>query len=92
MTRKFWLWEYDDSTRRSELVLASESAFAGWRDGRAVQLVKKDELDALKAERDRLLAVLRIVRGKHGCGALTLPKADLERIDAAIAKAEGEST
>ena len=47
------------------------------------------EIAALKAERDRLLAVLRIVRGKHGCGALTLPKADLERIDAAIAKAEG---
>jgi len=62
---------------------AAMNAHAAWHDA--------PEVAALKAERDRLLAVLRIVRGKHGCGALTLPKADLERIDAAIAKAEGES-
>jgi hypothetical protein len=36
-----------------------------------------------------LLAALKIVRGKHGCGALVLPDADLERVDAAIAKATG---
>jgi hypothetical protein len=35
-----------------------------------------------------LLAALKIVRGKHGCGALTLPVADLERVDAAITAAE----
>lgn len=43
----------------------------------------------MRAQRDELLALLRIVRGKHGCGALTLPRADVERIDAAIAKAGG---
>ena len=51
------------------------------------------DLDVIRAQaiaqRDELLALLRIVRGKHACGALTLPPADLDRIDAAIAKAEG---
>ena len=47
------------------------------------------EANQLRAQCDELLALLRIVRGKHGCGALTLPSADVERIDAAIAKAIG---
>ena len=51
------------------------------------------DLDVIRAQaiaqRDELLALLRIVRGKHACGALTLPPADLDRIDAAIAKTTG---
>jgi hypothetical protein len=39
-----------------------------------------------------LLVALVILRGKHACGLLTLPAADLERVDAAIAKATGSAT
>lgn len=52
--------------------------------------VIKQRFDRMTAQRDELLALLRIVRGKHGCGALTLPCADAERIDAAIAEITGE--
>ena len=52
-------------------------------------LTPTQKLKQVEAQRDELLALLRIVRGKHGCGALTLPRADVERIDAAIAKAIG---
>ena len=43
-------------------------------------------LREVETQRDELLALLQIVRGKHGCGILTLPCADLDRIDKAIAK------
>ena len=48
-------------------------------------------LQALRDQRDDLLSLLRIVRGKHGCGVLALPPADVARIDAAIAKTESAS-
>lgn len=54
-----------------------------------VHLKATAEANQLRAQCDELLALLRIVREKHGCGALTLPSADVERIDAAIAKAGG---
>lgn len=47
------------------------------------------EILKLKAEKAELLVTLQIVRGKHGCGALVLPPADLERVDLVINKAEG---
>ena len=48
----------------------------------------KHDARLIEAAPDCLVA-LKIVRGKHGCGALTLPAADLERVDAAILKATG---
>lgn len=57
----------------------------------AVQTIEQisAELGKVIDQRDKLLALLRIVRGKHGCGALTLPRADVERIDAAISQVGG---
>lgn len=39
---------------------------------------------------DALVEALTLIRGKHGCGALTLPVADLDRVDAALAQARAE--
>lgn len=41
---------------------------------------------------DALVEALTLIRGKHGCGALTLPMADLDRVDAALAQARAEQS
>lgn len=47
-------------------------------------LVGRAEIEALVRERDELMRLLKIVRGKHGAGILALPPADLERFDSAM--------
>lgn len=41
---------------------------------------------------DALVEALTLIRGKHGCGALVLPVADLDRVDAALAQARAEQS
>lgn len=70
----------------------------GWHPGRTdddlLDLLKnnvialRSELVDAQSVNQELLTVLCIVRGKHGCGALTLPQSDLERVNAVIAKVE----
>lgn len=57
--------------------------------------LRGDEIESLKSQPApdvrELVDLLKLIRGKHGCGALTLPAADLDRVDATLAKHGGAS-
>ncbi len=45
-----------------------------------------------RTERDQLLSILLLIRGKHAMGIFTLPEADVERIDAALSALGGSQS